>query len=193
MNNIIVLCWPSGSWKDTIRKILEDKYLYRNLLSTTSRDKRNWEKDWIDYNFISKEEFKKWISNNEFLEYSLFNDNYYWKSNKILSKTLELKNDIVAIVETEWVISFSKLKSFFLEKWYTINIVFLDISEETIKERMLKRGDNIKDIEKRLKNNDYDYFQKIKNDYADIVINSNWIPENITDEITSKVNKKNNS
>ena len=76
--NLIVLSGPSGAGKDSI--ISELKNYYHNFwvsISMTSRKPRGEEVDGIDYFFVSKEEFENHIKNNDFLEYAIYNDNYY--------------------------------------------------------------------------------------------------------------------
>ncbi|MCW5519093.1 guanylate kinase [Aureitalea sp. L0-47] len=77
---LIVFSAPSGSGKTTIvRHLLAQEPL--NLafsVSVTSRAPRGDEKDGEDYYFISTEEFKKHIRNNDFLEWEeVYRDNFY--------------------------------------------------------------------------------------------------------------------
>jgi guanylate kinase len=77
---LIVFSAPSGSGKTTIvRHLLAQESL--NLafsVSATSRSPRGDEKDGEDYYFISTEDFKKHIRNNDFLEWEeVYRDNFY--------------------------------------------------------------------------------------------------------------------
>lgn len=77
---LFVFSAPSGSGKTTIvRYLLSQKEL--NLafsVSATSRDPRPNEIDGEHYYFISTEEFKKKIKNDEFLEWEeVYRDNFY--------------------------------------------------------------------------------------------------------------------
>ena len=58
----------SASGKDTILNKLKNEG-FVPLVSTTTRPMREGEIDGKDYNFISAEEFKKKIKNNDFIEY----------------------------------------------------------------------------------------------------------------------------
>ena len=75
---ILILCGKSASGKDTTLKKLVEKYNYIPIISTTTRPIREGEKNGVDYNFISKEEFNWKIAKDMFLEYrsynTLFND-----------------------------------------------------------------------------------------------------------------------
>lgn len=70
-SKFIVITAPSGSGKTTIvNKLIKEKDL--DLLfsvSATSRDPRKNEEDGENYFFISKEEFLRKVSNNEFIEW----------------------------------------------------------------------------------------------------------------------------
>ena len=67
---IIIISGPSGVGKKTIiDQVINDKNL--NLvysISMTTRQPRPGEKNGVDYFFVSDEEFKKSIENNELLE-----------------------------------------------------------------------------------------------------------------------------
>lgn len=68
-NKIIVLVGCSASGKDSIAKELSEKYGYKFVVSHTSRPMRPYEKNGINYNFVSRKQFEKMIENNEFIEH----------------------------------------------------------------------------------------------------------------------------
>jgi guanylate kinase len=77
---LIVFSAPSGSGKTTIvRHLLKQKELNLEFsISATSREKRGKEEDAKDYYFLSFEDFKKKIKNDEFLEWEeVYRDNFY--------------------------------------------------------------------------------------------------------------------
>lgn len=80
MTKLIIFSAPSGSGKTTIvHELLKQPDLNLSFsISTTSREPRGKEKDGVDYYFISVEEFKKRIENNEFLEWEeVYTNNFY--------------------------------------------------------------------------------------------------------------------
>ncbi|MEH6408093.1 MAG: guanylate kinase [Leeuwenhoekiella sp.] len=92
---LIVFSAPSGSGKTTIVRSLlgKDDLKLDFSISATSREPRGYEKDGIDYYYLSLEEFKRRIKNDEFLEWEeVYRDNFYgtlkseveriWKNNK---------------------------------------------------------------------------------------------------------------
>ena len=66
----VILCGPSASGKDHARKIFETKGFTLGV-SYTTRDPRPGEIEGVDYNFISKDQFKQWIKEGEWLEYDM--------------------------------------------------------------------------------------------------------------------------
>jgi guanylate kinase len=78
-HKLILFCGPSGSGKTTIVHHLLKKFpMMRFSVSATTRPKRENETDSIDYHFLSPEEFRTKIANNEFLEWEeVYKDRYY--------------------------------------------------------------------------------------------------------------------
>jgi len=76
---LLIFSAPSGSGKTTIVK-----HLIRNIpnlkfsVSATSRQPRSGETEGKDYYFLSEKEFRKKISNGEFLEYEEVYDGIYY-------------------------------------------------------------------------------------------------------------------
>lgn len=77
---LIVFSAPSGSGKTTIVKFLlaQEELKLDFSISATSREPRGTEIDGKDYYFLSLEDFKKKIKNDEFLEWEeVYRDNFY--------------------------------------------------------------------------------------------------------------------
>ena len=77
---LIVFSAPSGSGKTTIVRHLlkQDRLNLEFSISATSRDKRGEEEHEKDYYFLSAENFKTKIKNDEFLEWEeVYRDNFY--------------------------------------------------------------------------------------------------------------------
>lgn len=77
---LIVFSAPSGSGKTTIvRHLLEQDDLNLEFsISATSREKRGIEQHGKDYYFLTTEDFKSKIKNEEFLEWEeVYRDNFY--------------------------------------------------------------------------------------------------------------------
>lgn len=94
MNNdngaILVLSGPSGAGKSSLIKKIEDEIgAYYFSISTTTRPMREGEVEGVDYHFVSKEQFKKDIEEEHFLEYARVHGNYYGTSLRPVKKALK--------------------------------------------------------------------------------------------------------
>lgn len=166
---MIVIIGASASGKTEISKILKNKYNIKKCITTTTRPIRKNEVNHVDYHFITKEEFETKIQNNEFIEYAIYNNNYYGINKK------DIVNNSVVVVEPNGANALIKAN---LDN---IFIVFIETNEQIRKQRMLDRGDNIKDIEKRLQL-DKNIFKKENILRIDLILQNDNIDLNILAE-----------
>jgi len=73
MKNVTILCGASGCGKNYISDYLVSSYNFKPLVSHTTRLMRPNETNGIDYNFISEDEFKQMLRDDEFIEYRTYN------------------------------------------------------------------------------------------------------------------------
>ena len=106
---LIIISGVSGVGKsEVMKRLLTDPELNSlKLITTTTRSPRAGERDGHDYYFVSREEFRKGIVNNQFLEHVEYNNNYYGTSLNSLKKGLLTKN-ILLIVDVR---GFQKIKT----------------------------------------------------------------------------------
>ena len=100
---LVVISGPSGVGKGTIiSKFINDPSLniYYSI-SMTSRKPRKGEIDNVHYNFISKEQFKKYIQEDKFLEWACFVDNYYGTPIDIVQQKLDQGINVILEIEVE--------------------------------------------------------------------------------------------
>ena len=166
-NILVILSSPSGVGKTTLTKKIQQKYSnFKISVSHTTRSPRTNEINGIDYNFVSKEEFKELIRKKEFYEYAKIFDNYYGTLKKNVDNTIK-NNDIIFDIDWQGTKQLSKFKNLNLIKLYLITD-----SKEELKQRLLKRDQNSEeDIKKRF--NSFDEDIKHWNDYDYIIINKN--------------------
>ena len=163
--NLIVLSGPSGAGKDSI--IRELKNYYHNFwvsVSMTSRAPRGEEVDGIDYFFVSKEEFESHIKRNDFLEYAMYNGNYYGTPKSKINDFLIQGKDVILEIEIQGAL---KIKEEFPE---AIFIFIMPPSMRELVNRLKKRNtENIDKIIERFKK----AYQEINyyNNYNYVVIN----------------------
>ena len=96
-NVVVVISGPSGVGKDAvIRKLKEAGRGDRHYAVTaTTRVKRSYEKDGVDYYFLSAEEFKAGISKGGFLEWAIVYGNYYGVPKDQIEQALARKKDVI--------------------------------------------------------------------------------------------------
>ena len=74
---LLVISGSSGVGKGTVIKSLLEKCSNINLsVSCTTRKPRPGEEHGVNYFFLSKEEFKESIANDDFLEWAVFSENF---------------------------------------------------------------------------------------------------------------------
>lgn len=79
-NKIIIIAAPSGSGKTSVTRHLLKSLLGQLAFSVScaTRQPRNYEKDKVDYYFISVQEFEQRIHNNEFAEWEMVYPGKYY-------------------------------------------------------------------------------------------------------------------
>ena len=181
---LIVVSGPSGVGKDTI----VSEYLKRNpkdilSVSMTSRAKRDYEVDGVNYYFKTKEGFEEEIEKGNLLEYAIYNGNYYGTPKSEVIDRLNQGINVILVIEIQGARNIKNM----LGK-DSLLIFVLPPSIESLRERLINRGtDSIEVIEERIEiakkeiseNTFYDY--KIINDNLDDAVKSleNIIKNNI--------------
>lgn len=131
---LIVISSPSGAGKTSIcKKLIEIDDKIQPSISMTTREPRKNEINGIDYIFTTVEDFKKKISNNEFLEYAdVFNNKY----GTLISSTKQLADkgyDVLFDIDWQGTQQLSQVEENIL------TIFILPPSKEEIEKRLKKR------------------------------------------------------
>lgn len=137
-NSIIIITAPSGSGKTSITRHLlstfKDKLVFS--VSAATRAPRANETDGVDYYFISAEEFRKKIKNNEFAEWEMVYEGKYYGT---------LKSEI----ENNWrqnkapVLDIDVKGALHIQQQYpeeSLSLFIQPPSVEELKKRLLSRG-----------------------------------------------------
>ena len=146
---LVVISGPSGCGKSSlINEILKiEKDIYFSI-STTTRKKREGEKEGVDYFFVSKEEFEKDIEKGNFLEWAKVHENYYGTSIKPVLQALENNKLVIFDIDVQ---GHAIVKNKF--PLLTTSVFITTPSKEELIKRLKKRGtDSQEVIEKRVKN-----------------------------------------
>ena len=145
---VFIFSAPSGSGKTTIvRKVLKSFGNFSFSISCTTRKRRGSEVSGVDYYFVSVEEFKQRIQNDEFIEYEeVYQDRFYG--------TLRSEVDRIIDKGTNALFDLDVMGGINLKKQLKDNACAIFIkppSLEALKFRLRHRGtDNEEEIQKRL-------------------------------------------
>lgn len=166
---LIIFSAPSGSGKSTIINFLMKQNL--NLafsISATSRPPRGTEQNGVEYFFLTPEEFKKRIENDEFLEYEeVYKDRFYGTLKSQVEKQLEVGQNVVFDVDVK---GGCRIKSYYGDR--ALSVFIQPPSIEELRRRLNGRGtDSAEVIEDRIARAEYELSFAPKFDV--IVINDN--------------------
>ena len=140
---LIIFSAPSGSGKSTIINYLLTQGL--NLafsISATSRPPRGTEQHGVEYYFLSPEEFKQRIANNEFLEFEeVYADRFYGTLKAPIEKQLEEGYNVVFDVD---VVGGCNIKKYYGER--ALSIFIQPPSIEELRKRLVGRGTDTPEV-----------------------------------------------
>ena len=109
---LIIFAAPSGSGKSTIINWLMQEHPELNMhfsISCTSRAPRGTEQHGVEYFFLTPEEFRAKIANDEFVEYEeVYADRYYGTLKSQVEKQLEQGENVVFDVDVHGAMNIKK-------------------------------------------------------------------------------------
>ena len=163
---LIIVSGPSGSGKSTVTKIVKDKLNIPLSISATTRNPRDGEIDGKDYFFLSKEEFKNKIANDEFYEYAEVHGNYYGTLKKTVEDNLNRGLNVILEIDVQGaLIAKEKKKDAILVFFRTKD---MEVLEKRLRDR---KTDSEEIIQTRLKNAETEL--KYENKYNYTIVNEN--------------------
>ncbi len=145
---MIIVSAPSGAGKSTIVKYLLKQGLKLEFsISACSREKRAGEKNGKDYYFLTPDEFRKRIENNDFLEWEeVYPGSYYGTLKSEVDRIWQAGNHVVFDVD---VVGGVNIKQQYPKDALALFIMPPDIG--TLRNRLMKRGtENNESLEKRV-------------------------------------------
>lgn len=166
---LIIFSAPSGSGKSTIINYLMAQGL--NLafsISATSRPPRGTERHGVEYFFLSPEEFRQRIADNEFLEYEeVYKDRFYGTLKSQVEKQLEAGQNVVFDVDVK---GGCNIKNFYGDR--ALSMFIQPPSVEELRRRLNHRGtDSPEVIEDRIARAEYELSFAPK--FDTIIVNDN--------------------
>ena len=146
---IYIFCAPSGSGKSTMVKHLLTNHpdLFELSVSCTTRPPRGQEVHGREYYFISVEEFRKRIENNDFVEYQqVYEGLYYGTLKEEIARIEAAGKQVLFDVDVKGGINLKKILG---DK--AVSVFICPPSVDELRRRLVGRGDTSAEmIEKRL-------------------------------------------
>lgn len=181
MIKILILIGKTTSGKDYVVKRLVQKHGYKKIITYTTRPMRKNERQDVTYHYISEEEFKSKIGESFFLEWKSYNTEFgTWYYGSAL-EDLKKSDDKSVIILTPK--DYRDVKNKLSRK--DITCIYLYANNATLKKRLIKRGDNKSEAERRLLHDNED-FKGVENEVDRIVYNNDGT--NI-DDVVEKILK----
>jgi guanylate kinase len=185
---ILVITAPSGAGKTTILRELLKIFPDLNFsVSAATRKKRDNETEGKDYYFISEEEFRSKINNDEFVEWEEVHGNYYGTLKSEIEKFQKNSRDLFLDVDVKGALSIKKL-------FPDAHVFFINVPKEELIRRLKGRKTETEEqINKRAERIEFESGLKDKFDY---VIDNNSTPGGLKkaieeiSEIINKIKKK---
>lgn len=165
---MIILLGKSASGKDTVvNNLIHNYYGYEKIITWTTRPMRPGEKQDVTYHFTDDEDFKEKIEEGFFAEWKKYNSVFgtWYYGTAVQDITNNSNNKIIILTPS----GYEDIKEYINDE--EILSVYLDSSLRTLYKRLKFRGDNPKEIKRRLLHDIKD-FKGIKNK-VNVVIKNN--------------------
>lgn len=154
---LIIFCAPSGTGKSTIINYLMGLELNLHFsISTTTRAPRGEEKNGVEYFFISPEEFRCHIQNDDFVEYEeVYTDRFYGTLKSQVESQLEAGQNVVFDVDVN---GGMRIKKHYGNQ--ALSIFIMPPSIQTLRNRLENRGTDAPEvIDQRIARAEYEISQ----------------------------------
>ena len=143
---LFIICAPSGAGKSSlVRELVGAVPDLVVSISHTTRPPRAGEKHGVDYFFVNEDEFKALLEQDRFLEHAVVFDHLYGTSRAWVREQLADGKDI--ILEIDWQ-GAQQVRSVIRD---TVNIFILPPSLAALEERLKGRGDDDRNIQRRMR------------------------------------------
>lgn len=170
---VCVVSGPSGVGKDSILNGFDKKYnFFSRVVTCTTRAPRPGEVNGVNYHFLTPDEFRKGIENDEFLEYvNVYSDKFYGTRKKDVEEALATGKNVIMALDVDGA-------RMVKEKRPNALLFFIEPpSLEELASRLINRGtETAEAIKERLGKASYE--MRFRDDY-DVVLRN----ENLSDSI----------
>lgn len=178
---MLVIVGKTASGKDTCAKYMCENLGFNKIITYTSRPMRIGESNENPYHFITREEFKQKIKDGFFFEYYEYNGWFYGTSKESIRKA----DDKSLIILNPF--GLEKLRDSYLTRYISF---YIKAREETLRNRLSERGDDKKEIERRLLNDAIDFgFIEHQTNYT-VVNDGDKTIKDVAEEIMYRYKRK---
>ncbi|MDD6728606.1 MAG: guanylate kinase [Eubacteriales bacterium] len=185
---VVVLSAPSGCGKDTVfHALLKRRGDIVESVSATTRAPRTGEVDGVNYFFVTEDKFKEMITNDQLLEYAVYNNCYYGTPVEGVKNAVDSGKICFLIIEVQGA---KKVMELFPD---CVSIFLIPPSLEVLESRLYKRNNDSEEVIKsrleiaksELEYQDK-YTYKIVNDNLDDCVN--FIDKILSEELEKRNN-----
>ena len=145
LGRLLIFSAPSGSGKSTIINWLMTEHPELNLafsISCTSRAPRGTEQHGVDYFFLTPDEFRRRIAQNEFLEYEeVYADRFYGTLKSQVDRQLEAGQNVVFDVDVK---GGCNIKKFYGDR--ALSLFIQPPSVDELRNRLNKRATDTPEV-----------------------------------------------
>ena len=152
---IVALVGASATGKSTVERLLQDVYGMKRAISCTTRPKRHYEQDGVDYYFVTNEEVE------EMSQEGLFNNWSYCLTGA------EFEDSDVVVIEPNGLRQI--IENVGRESVFVVYLTYPD-KERLIRSLVARDDDNVEEVIRRFKADQQD--MKGMEQVADVVINN---------------------
>ncbi len=147
---LLVLSAPSGAGKTTVARRLAEDYGFVHVVTATTRPPRPGERDGIDYLFVGRDTFLRWIEEGNLFEWAEIYGNLYGIPKSHLYAPLNEGKNVVLTVDVN---GKRALERVFREDPSVrfVSIFLKPPSLDVLRNRLLRRGDAPEEVERRLR------------------------------------------
>ena len=182
---MVILSSPSGAGKTTLVNLLSKNNNFEISISHTTRKPRPKETSGKDYHFVSDQEFKRLIKNEEFLEYAKVFNNFYGTTRTPVIDSLNKGKNVLFDIDWQGA---DQIKNKNLD-FKLITFFILPPSKQILYDRLSNRDMKDKLIaEERMKQFERDVLHWINYDYVVINDDLNSCYNKIQNLITAELN-----
>jgi guanylate kinase len=165
---LFIFSGPSGAGKNTImHAVIDNDEQLQQLPTATTRPRRDYEREGREHEFISEDEFRQRIINQELIEWQIIHDKGVYGVPRATVQTL-IRSGKIAVADVD-VLGAMALKEEFGDY---IMLIFIEPPDMATIERRLRERDDVKtELELRTRMRRAEFEMDFRNHYDYVIVN----------------------